>query len=64
MARWLVIEELRVVLKLPATATDRQVHAALRKLKDKAVMTQLRRALRDVLRRYAALAGCRLTVQP
>ena len=64
MARWLVIEELREMLKMPATTTGRQVHAALRMLKDKAVMAEIRRSLRDVFRRHAVLARCRLTVQP
>ena len=62
MGKFVVIDEMWVRVRLPAGATDRQVRAAVRALAGKELMARLRRAVRDVLRPTAPLAGCRVTL--
>jgi len=60
--KFVVIDELHLTVRLPAAAPDRRVRAAVRALAGKELMARLRRAVRDVLRPTAPLAGCRVTL--
>ena len=62
MSKFVVIEEMRVVVKMPATTTDRRVHAAVRTLAQKDVTVRIRGAVRKVIVQFPVLAGSRLSV--
>ena len=59
-AKYVVIEELRLTIRMPATTSDRRVRAAVRTLAQKDVTVRIRGAVRKVIVQFPVLAGSRL----
>ena len=62
-AKYVVIEELRLTIRMPATTADRRVRAAVRTLAQKDVTARMRRAVRDVIIRFPIFDGCRISLR-
>ncbi len=62
MAKFVVVDELHLVVRLRAAAPDQQVRDAVRALADRRVTARLRRVIRDALGPAVPLADCRVTV--
>lgn len=60
--KYVVVEEVRVIVKMPATTTDRQANAVVRTLASRDVQARLRGAIRGVLAAFPALAGSRISL--
>jgi len=62
-AKYVVVEELRLTIRMPATTADRRVRAAVRTLAQKDVTARMRRAVRDVIIRFPIFDGCRISLR-
>ena len=62
MATTVVIDELRLTIRVPATVSDRAVRSAVRALAGPGMTDRVRRALRRVLVPLGLPAGFRVSV--
>jgi hypothetical protein len=62
MAKTLLIEEFHLSVRAPSGLPERTYEAMRRTLDDPCFQAELRRATRDVCRRYPALARARVTL--
>ena len=62
MPKTVVIDELHLTLRVPATLTEARAQAVRQRLTSAAFMSRLRRVIRGVVRAYPALAVVHVTV--